>query len=173
MNINSMNGSSGEESNNGYEADRPVELSETANTEVSERQAGQAGRPTKFNEETVARLCEALGDGMSIKSGCVIAGIGVQTLSDWRREYPELEQRLTESRELFREKALQTIKKAINQDDWRAAAKALELIFPGDYRAGNRITATATATASTAVVSVEKQKELQERKARALQDIKP
>jgi hypothetical protein len=170
MNINSMNGSSGEESDNGYEADRAVELSENANTEASER---QVGRPTKYNEETVARLCEALGDGMSIKSGCVIAGIGVQTLSDWRREYPELEQRLTESRELFREKALQTIKKAIYQDDWRAAAKALELIFPADYRAGNKVTATATATASTAVVSVEKQKELQERKARALQDIKP
>src|SRR5207237_2728393 len=110
---------------------------------------------------------------MSIKSGCVIAGIGVQTLGDWRKEYPELEQRLTEARELFREKALQTIKKAIYQDDWRAAAKALELIFPDDYRAGNKVTATATATASTVVISVEKQRELQERRARALQDIKP
>jgi len=129
-------------------------------------------RPTKYNEETVARLCKALGDGMSIKSGCVIAGIGVQTLGDWRKEYPELEQRLTEARELFREKALQTIKKAIYQDDWRAAAKALELIFPDDYRAGNKVTATATATASTFILTVERQRELQERRRAALESLR-
>src|ERR1700730_252672 len=73
----------------------------------------QLGRPTKYNEETVTRLCDALADGMPIKSACTVAGIGVQTLSDWRKEYPELEQRVIESRELLREKALQTIKKAI------------------------------------------------------------
>jgi hypothetical protein len=133
----------------------------------------QLGRPTKYNEETVTRLCAALADGMPIKSACTVAQIGVQTLNDWRKEYPELEQRLTESRELFREKALQTIKKAIYQDDWRAAAKALELIFPADYRAGNKVTATAIATAPTFVVSVEKQRELQQRRAKALRDIKP
>jgi len=90
----------------------------------------QLGRPTKYNEETVTHLCDALADGMPIKSACIVAQIGVQTLNDWRKQYPELEQRLTESRELLREKALQTIKKAIYQDDWRATAKALELIFP-------------------------------------------
>jgi len=110
---------------------------------------------------------------MPIKSACTVAQIGVQTLSDWRKEYPELEQRINESRELLREKALQTIKKAVYQDDWRAAAKALELIFPADYRAGNKVTATAIATASTFVVSLEKQRELQERRAKALRDIKP
>ena len=155
-----MNDNGGEESNNGYEADRPVELSENGNAEASER---QAGRPTKYNEETVTRLCDALADGMPIKSACTVAQIGVQTLSDWRKEYPELEQRINESRELMREKALQTIKKAVYQDDWRAAAKALELIFPADYRSGNKITATATATASTFVISEERQKEIQER----------
>lgn len=95
-----------------------------------------------------------------------------KTLSDWRKEYPELEQLINESRELLREKALQTIKKAIYQDNWQAAVKALELIFPADYRAGNKVTATAIATASTVVISVEKQRELQERRARALRDIK-
>jgi transposase-like protein len=134
---------------------------------------GQAGRPTKYNETTVDRLCEALGDGMSIKSACIIAGICVTTLSEWRKQYPELEQRLTESRELLREKALQTIKKAVYQDDWRAAAKALELIFPADYRAGNKVSATATATASTVVITAERQREIQERMAIALRDIKP
>ena len=107
---------------------------------------------------------------MPIKSAYTVAQIGVQTLSDWRKEYPELEQRINESRELLREKALQTIKKAIYQDDWRAAAKALGLIFPADYRAGNKIMATATATAPTLVLSLEEQRELQERRRRLLEE---
>jgi transposase-like protein len=154
----------------------PADLNENANAETSSLLNGvevrQLGRPTKYNETTVDRICEAIGDGMTIKSACVIAGIGVTTLSEWRKQYPELEQRLTESRELFREKALQTIKKAIYQDDWRAAAKALELIFPDDYRAGSKVTATAIATASTFVLSVEEQRQLQEREDIALKDVK-
>jgi hypothetical protein len=160
---------------NNENGDNPADLNETANGETSSLlngvEARQLGRPTKYNEETVTRLCDALADGMPIKSACTVAGIGVQTLSDWRKEYPELEQRVIESRELLREKALQTIKKAIYSDDWRAAAKALELIFPADYRAGNKVTATATATAPTFVLSVERQRELQERKAKALEGV--
>ena len=59
----------------------------------------RAGRPTKSNDATLDRLCAALSDGMSIKSACVVAGIGVTTLADWRDEYPELDDRLAESRE--------------------------------------------------------------------------
>src|SRR5260370_36149395 len=71
--------------------------------EVEEGQlplAKRAGRPTKFNDATLDRLCAALADGMSIKSACVVAGIGVTTLSEWREEYPELEDRLAESRDI-------------------------------------------------------------------------
>jgi hypothetical protein len=75
---------------------------------IIERENGQlakrVGRPTKFNDATLDRLCAALADGMSIKSVCVVAGIGVTTLSEWREEYPELEDRLAESREFARPK---------------------------------------------------------------------
>jgi hypothetical protein len=91
------------------------------------------GRPTKYSEETIARLCEALADGMPIKAACVIAGIGVTTLNEWRDKYPEIEERMSQARERYREKALQTIKKAIANDDWRAAVAALKLAFP-EYR---------------------------------------
>src|SRR5262245_46820335 len=69
----------------------------------------QRGRPTKFSEETIDRLCAALADGMPYKGACFVAGIGVTTLSDWRREHPELEERLELAREQARQKALRAI----------------------------------------------------------------
>jgi hypothetical protein len=100
---------------------------------TDELNESRVGRPTKYSEETIARLCEALADGMPIKAACVVAGIGVTTLNDWRDLYPELEERMSQARESYREKALQTIKKAIANDDWRAAVAALKLAFP-EYR---------------------------------------
>jgi hypothetical protein len=68
------------------------------------------GRPTKFNDETIGRLCSALSAGMPIKGACVVAGIGVTTLNEWRDKYPDLEERLSDAREQARLKALQAIK---------------------------------------------------------------
>jgi hypothetical protein len=101
--------------------------------EDDETKDSQVGRPTKYGEETIARLCEALADGMPIKAACVVAGIGVTTLNAWRDKYSEIEERMNQARESYREKALQTIKRAIANDDWRAAVAALKLAFP-EYR---------------------------------------
>src|SRR5260370_608488 len=98
----------------------------------------QVGRPTKYNEKTIERLCEALADGMPIKAACVVAGIGVTTLNEWRDKYPEIEERMSQARERYREKALQTIKRAIDAHDWRAAVAALKIIFP-EYRDSTQI----------------------------------
>jgi uncharacterized protein YecT (DUF1311 family) len=84
-------------------------------------QQGKPGRPTKYERETVDRLLAGLADGLPIKSACIIAGIGVSTLSDWRERYPELEERMADAREKARLKMLQRIKRAA-KDDWRAAA---------------------------------------------------
>jgi hypothetical protein len=70
------------------------------------------GRPTKFNDETIGRLCSALSDGMPIKGACVVAGIGVTTLAEWRANQPDLEVRMSEAREHARQKALQAINEA-------------------------------------------------------------
>jgi hypothetical protein len=75
---------------------------------------------------------------MPIKAACVIAGIGVTTLNEWRDKYPEIEERMSQARERYREKALQTIKRAIDAHDWRAAVAALKLIFP-EYRDSTQI----------------------------------
>jgi hypothetical protein len=105
---------------------------------TNELDESRVGRPTKYSEETIARLCAALADGMPIKSACVVAGIGVTTLNEWRDKYPEIEERMNQARERYREKALQTIKKAIANDDWRAAIAALKLIFP-EYRESTQV----------------------------------
>jgi hypothetical protein len=48
------------------------------------------------------RLLAGLADGLSYKSACITAGIGVSTLADWREKYPELEVRMEEAREVAR-----------------------------------------------------------------------
>jgi hypothetical protein len=118
----------------------------------------RAGRPTKFNDATLDRLSAALADGMSIKSACVVAGIGVATLSEWRDEHPELDDRLAESRECARQKALQAIK-AAGEKDWRAHAEWLRLSFPGDYRGNaNKVEVNAIATAASPIVLTEEER---------------
>jgi hypothetical protein len=110
---------------------------------------------------------------MPIKGACVVAGIGVTTLAEWREKYPDLEERLSDAREQARLKALQAIRTA-GEKDWRASAEWLRLTFPADYRGtGTRVEVSATANANMPVLSVERQRELQERRARALRDVKP
>jgi len=136
--------------------------------ENDESKEPQVGRPTKYNEETIARLCAALAGGMPIKAACVIAGIGVTTLNEWREKYPEIEERMNQARECYREKALQTIKRAIDAHDWRAAVAALKLIFP-EYRESTKIDVNAIACASGGVVITEAERQkLLERHERAM-----
>ena len=137
--------------------------------------AAAVGRPTKFSSSVVDALCEALGDGMPIKGACVVAGISVTTLAEWREKYPQIEQLMNEAREHARQKALQRIKSA-GEKDWRAEAEWLRLSFPADYRvSGNKIEVSATASASAAVVTeeqrmalIERRKRLSEQRARLL-----
>ena len=82
----------------------------------------------------VRRLLVAIADGMTNKAACIAANIGVATLRDWRHQHPDLEARIEEAREKARQKALQRIKVAGEQGDWRADAEWLKLTFPQDYR---------------------------------------
>jgi len=131
-------------------------------------QHGKAGRPTKYSPETVHKLLAGLADGLPIKSACIIAGIGVSTLSDWREKYPELEERMAEAREKARLKMLQRIKRA-SENDWRAAAEWLRLTFPQDYRRVSTPTSSTTnITNQTLVISPEQQERLRQQRERLL-----
>ena len=54
----------------------------------------QPGRPTKYTDEVIDRLCAALEEGLPQRSACIAAGIGVQTLSDWRDKDPTIQERM-------------------------------------------------------------------------------
>jgi len=134
--------------------------------------ARKIGRPTKFNDETIERLCAAIGCGMPIKGVCVVAGIGVTTLKEWRERYPDLEERITDAREHARLQALQAIK-AAGEKDWRAWAEWLKLTHPTDYRgSGAKIEVSALASANVPIITAEKLRELQEIRQRLIEQQK-
>ena len=131
-------------------------------------QHGKAGRPTKYEPKTIERLCTGLADGLPIKSACIIAGISVSTLADWREKYSELEERIAEAREAARHKMLQRIKRAAD-DDWRAAAEWLRLTFPSDYRRQSNTSVEVNTSVQTAIVcSEERRQELVKQRERLL-----
>jgi hypothetical protein len=130
----------------------------------------KGGRPTLYTPETVDRLLTALADGVTQKQACLASGISESTLSNWKEQYPELEQRLASAREQARQKALTQIRAAGEAGDWRASEAFLRMSFPADYRRGDiNVSATAVNDQRTVVVTEVKRRELQA-KLRAIQD---
>lgn len=100
-------------------------------------------RPTKFTEETIERLCEALVVGASLEGAARYAGISYNTLNNWRQgrgfpagtkaeEKQEFLDRLTRAESAVELDYLVGIQKAA-KDDWRAAAWWLERRRPKEY----------------------------------------
>jgi hypothetical protein len=120
----------------------------------------KAGRPTKYQPETVKPLLAAMADGLNMKQACLAAGISEATLGRWREEHAELEPRLLEARETARRKALAGIRAAGEAGDWRALEAFLRMSFPADYRRDANINVTATASAQqvAGVVCIEEQR---------------
>jgi hypothetical protein len=123
---------------------------------------GKPGRPTLYTPETIEKLLNALSAGLTHKQACLACGIDQSTLANWRERYPDLEPRMEAAREEARQKALEGIK-AAGENDWRALAEWLKLTFP-EHRPGHSINVSATANAQQAVVITgEHRKQLQEK----------
>jgi hypothetical protein len=92
------------------------------------------------------------------KQACIASGISENTLTNWRSQHPELEERLAQAREQARQKSLAAIKSA-GEKDWRAHEAFLKLSFQSDYRQGGpNINVTANAQAATATICTEEQR---------------
>jgi hypothetical protein len=77
--------------------------------------------------------------------------------SDWREKYLELELRMEEARKVARQKMLQRIKRA-SENDWRAAAEWLRLTFPADYRRASNTNLQVNSAVQTGVVITEERR---------------
>jgi hypothetical protein len=127
-------------------------------------------KPTKLTKKTLSRLLKAISNGAPISSACVIAGIANSTLTEWRKEHPEIDERVELARERMRETLLARVKLAA-EDDWRASVELLKLSFASDYR---RVAQPQSPQqhlhvhGDTVVLSPERQAELREQRRRIL-----
>jgi hypothetical protein len=125
-------------------------------------------RPSKYTKKTVARLLQAISAGMPIRGACAVAGIAASTFDGWRDEHPELEEKIELAREQLREKLLERVEVA-SQEDWRAADSLLKLAYANDYRRAQQPSQTLHIHGDTHItLSPEKQAQLREQRRRIL-----
>lgn len=92
-----------------------------------------AGRKSKYTPEVVKRFTDALRVGSTYKLACDYAGITEETLSQWRKKYPEFSEALKEAEGGAAIKWLALIDKAAQDGTWQAAAWKLERRYPESY----------------------------------------
>lgn len=92
-----------------------------------------AGRPTKYQPETVAKITNAIAVGATLTHACSYAGIDLDTLSNWRKKYSEFSDAIKEAEGKAVVGWLAKIEKAANDGNWTAAAWKLERRYPHEY----------------------------------------
>ena len=91
------------------------------------------GRPTKFNADTVAKICDSIAEGLPFHYAAALAGISHETFSAWQRRYPHFRQAIQEAVAHGAEERLKIIRTAAKGGDWRACAWWLEHVLPEHY----------------------------------------
>jgi hypothetical protein len=84
-----------------------------------------AGRPTKYTEQTVAKLLDALRGGNTRRASCAVASISQDTLAIWLKEKPEFSDAVEKAEGEAEAKMVSVIKLA-SDTTWQAAAWWLE-----------------------------------------------
>ena len=84
-----------------------------------------AGRPTKYTEQTVAKLLEALRGGNTRRASCAVADISQDSLALWLRTYPEFAEAVEKAEGKAEASMISVIKNAADTT-WQAAAWWLE-----------------------------------------------
>lgn len=90
------------------------------------------GRPTKYTEQRVERILQAIRDGNYMETAARLAGIAPSTLYEWRNEFPDFSEAVETARAEAEERNIATIQAAAPQQ-WQAAAWWLERSFPDRY----------------------------------------
>jgi hypothetical protein len=91
------------------------------------------GRPSKRTAEREERLLTALAAGNTIRASCIYAGIGVQTMADWRERSRDFRDAVEKAEADAEVRFVAQIAKAAHDGTWQAAAWWLERRRPLDY----------------------------------------
>jgi transposase len=92
-----------------------------------------AGRKTKYSDEVVARIVQAIELGATYELAAGYAGISFETLRVWRESKPAFSAALKDAEGRGAIGWLAKIEKAANEGTWQAAAWKLERRYPHDY----------------------------------------
>lgn len=90
-------------------------------------------RPTKYTDELVTKLCQAIELGATYELACNYAGITFETFRQWRDKKPEFAARVHEAEGKATVKWLAKIEQAATDGAWQAAAWKLERRYPHSY----------------------------------------
>lgn len=95
-------------------------------------------RPTKYNEITARKICDAIRLGATYELAAAYAGINYDTFNEWRKKYSAFSESIKKSEGLGAIGWLAKIEQAAKDGDWRAAAWKLERRHPKAF--GKHIT---------------------------------
>jgi hypothetical protein len=84
-----------------------------------------AGRPTKYTEQTVAKILEALRGGNTRRASCAAGGIDQTTFGNWLKEYSDFSHAVEKAEGEAELRNLAVVQDAISST-WQAAAWWLE-----------------------------------------------
>ena len=93
----------------------------------------RTGRPRKYNPSTVRKICRGIAAGLPFKLAAAHAGITGNTLTQWRREFPDFDEKVEQAIAAGIKSRLNQIKKAGDEGDWKASAWWLEHVCPEHF----------------------------------------
>lgn len=99
------------------------------------------GRPSKYTQELIDRICYSLSQGNTRTTAATCAGISMETFAVYVREFPEFSDAIKRAEEQAVEHYVNVIHAASGQT-WQAAAWYLERRRPADFSKQDRVDIT-------------------------------
>lgn len=90
-------------------------------------------RPTKYSDEAVKRITDAIELGATYDLAASYGGVTFQTFLNWRRDKPAFDRAVTDAEGKAAVKWLAKIEQAATAGAWQAAAWKLERRYPNMY----------------------------------------
>lgn len=90
-------------------------------------------RRSKYTDDVVQRLTDAIRLGATYAMACSYAGITFETFNQWRNAKPAFSDLVKEAEGDAVVQWLTKIEQAANDGNWQAAAWKLERRYPHDY----------------------------------------